>query len=78
MTDKTELEIKQQAVVDAKATYAIAAIYAVEAAEYAIAAIYAADAAAAADHAAIAYDAWTKARLELSDCLKEHGDEHSI
>tara|TARA_R110002153_G_scaffold1347_4_gene6967 strand:- start:1524 stop:1682 length:159 start_codon:yes stop_codon:yes gene_type:complete len=51
----TELEIKQQAVVDAKAAYAIAA-----------------------DHAAIAYDAWTKARLELSDYLKEHGDEHSI
>ena len=25
-----------------------------------------------------AYDAFTKARLELSEYLKEHGDEHSI
>jgi hypothetical protein len=32
----------------------------------------------AAYDAAIAYDAWSKARLELSDYLKEHGDEHSI
>ena len=27
---------------------------------------------------AVTYDAWSKARLKLSDYLKEHGDEHSI
>ena len=26
----------------------------------------------------VTYDAWSKARLKLSDYLKEHGDEHSI
>ena len=78
----TELERLQKAVVDAEATYdaSVATADMLNAAvPYAdgieSAAAYAAD---EADDAAISYDAWVKARLELSDYLKEHGDEHSI
>ena len=65
----TGLEIKQKAVVDAKADYDAAK----EASDVAKA-----DADDADDHAAITYDDWAKASIVLSDYLKEHGDEHSI
>ena len=58
----TELEQLEKKVADTKDAYDDAGAY--------LAASYA-------DYIA-AYDAWSRARIELSDYLKEHGDEHSI
>tara|TARA_R110000822_G_scaffold181346_1_gene321098 strand:- start:215 stop:382 length:168 start_codon:yes stop_codon:yes gene_type:complete len=55
MTERTELERLQKAVVDTEAAYDVSWDDAIE-----------------------TYDAFTKARLDLSNYLKEHGDEHSI
>ena len=83
MTELTELERLKKAGVDAEATYdaSVATADMLNAAvPYAdgieSAAAYAAD--LAADNAGRAYAVWVKARLELSEYLKEHGDEHSI
>ena len=82
MPELTKLETLQKAVVDTAADYAArdatadmlnAAVPYADGIESAAA--YAAD--LAADNAGRAYAVWVKARLELSDYLKEQDDEHS-
>mgnify|MGYP006196389199 FL=1 len=79
-----ELEIKQKAVVDTKANYDaakeasdVAKAYADDAddADDHASDVAKADADDADDHAAITYDDWAKASIDLSDYLKEHGND---
>ena len=66
----TELEIKQQAVIDAIAAYDVAGEVYDVVVDNAVA-TWAAD---AADELTIAWDARVKARLELSDYLREQNN----